>query len=61
MIETSTPRSNGPPTKTELYRELHVLADKYFNGPYTYPDTRDIIGRRLRDLILTIDLRENAG
>jgi hypothetical protein len=60
MIETSTPKSNGVPTKLELYKQLHELANQYFNGPFKYPDTRDIVGRKLRDLILTIDLREIA-
>lgn len=59
MIETSTPQPNGLPTKKALYQELHHLADRYFNGPYLHPDTRETIGRKLRDLILTIDLREN--
>ena len=61
MSETSTPRSDsGPkiPTKLELYRELHALTDQYFNGPFINPATRDTVGRRLRDLLVTIDRRE---
>jgi hypothetical protein len=58
MSETSTPQSKGPPTKLELYREMHQIADRYFNGPYVHPDTRENLGRKLRDIILTIDRRE---
>lgn len=61
MNETSTqePSVQGIPTKMELYKEMHALADRYFNGPYVHPDTREVLGRRLRNIILTIDRREN--
>jgi hypothetical protein len=49
------------PTKPELYKQLHELADRYFNGPYRHPESRESIGRELRSLILTIELRENLG
>ena len=60
MSETliQPPREQHLPTKEELYKELHALADRYFNGPYRHPDTRDEIGRKLRDLLLTIDGRK---
>jgi len=61
MSETSTPSPNGSPvpTKASLYKDLHRLADRYFNGPFIHPDTRDSVGRELRSLILTIDRREH--
>lgn len=61
MNETSTQERSVPglPTKLELYKEMHQLADRYFNGPYLHPDTRETLGRKLRDLILLIDRREN--
>lgn len=57
MTETSTPQ---PDHGLGLYEELHTLADQYFNGPFKYPDTREKIGRKLRDLILRIDLCKAA-
>jgi hypothetical protein len=61
MSETSTQSPDGGPripTKFDLYRELHALTHQYFHGPFTNPDTRDLVGRRLRDLLVTIDRRE---
>lgn len=38
--------------KQKLLREIEEAARVYFNGPYIYPESRESIGRRLRELLL---------
>lgn len=61
MSETSTRNPDPALSKDALYKRLHALSYKYFNGPFIHPDTRETVGRELRHVILTIDLRENCG
>jgi len=62
MNETSThqPNVDRNARKLELYKEMHELAQRYFHGPFIVPDTRDTIGRRLRDVMLTIDILNHS-